>query len=298
MKVLTAFLFMLVSVISEGQLLKNIKDKVKGKASSEISDAKYTAKNKAREAAKKELDDFNAMFDSTDIDYAILLSDNSGVFGGKGRGEFGVKFRQFGNIAGSLLRDADLSDEENAKLNLQLGQSGYAMGRYIYAEKKLNTAKKYFEKASLTADLGYIKAISSQGLLYASMGRYEQARKFTADALDMRKEKLGTNSMAVAASLNNTAVLDYNLGQYNESERIFEEALSLIRTNKQDQSMSYAIVINNKAMLFNPWAVTMQLQNCWKMPSRFWVVRNCGKHPLRRNFFQPRPALSANGKIC
>lgn len=250
MKVLTAFLFMLVSVISEGQLLKNIKDKVKGKASSEISDAKYTAKNKAREAAKKELDDFNAMFDSTDIDYAILLSDNSGVFGGKGRGEFGVKFRQFGNIAGSLLRDADLSDEENAKLNLQLGQSGYAMGRYIYAEKKLNTAKKYFEKASLTADLGYIKAISSQGLLYASMGRYEQARKFTADALDMRKEKLGTNSMAVAASLNNTAVLDYNLGQYNESERIFEEALSLIRTNKQDQSMSYAIVINNKAMLF------------------------------------------------
>ncbi len=250
MKILIILTVLFLSLQSSAQLLKKLKDKVADKGRNTVSDAKYDAKAKARAAAKKELDDFNDAFDSTDIDYAILLSDNSGMFGGKGRGEFGVKFRQFGNIAGSLLRDADLSNEENARLNLQLGQSGYAMGRLPYAEKRLNAAKIYFEKSSLTNDPGYIKTISSQGLLYASMGRYEQARKSTSEALEMRKQKMGNNSMAVAASMNNSAVLNYNLGQYNESEKEFEETLSIITTNKQNQSMSYAIVLNNKAILF------------------------------------------------
>jgi len=166
-----------LSVDSSAQILKKLKDKVTDKAKGTVDDAKYEAKNKAREAAKKELDDLNNAFDSTDIDYAILLSDNSGLFGGKGRNEFGVKFRQFGGIANSLIKDADLDDAENAKLNLQLGQSAYAMGRFVYAEKKLEVAKNYFEKAYLTNDPGYVKTISSEGLLYTSMGRYEQAGK-------------------------------------------------------------------------------------------------------------------------
>ena len=250
MKLLTVLVLIFLSLSVNAQLLKKIKDRVVDKGKGEVNDAKYTAKSKAREAAHKELDDFNAVFDSTDIDYAILLSDNSGLFGGKGRGEFGVKFRQFGKIANSFFKDADLSNEENARLNLQLGQSGYAMGRLPYAEKKLNTARSYFEKAYLNNDPGYIKTISSQGLLYASMGRYEQARKFTTEALDMRKQKLGTNSMGVAASTNNYAVLEYSLGQYNEAEKLFEESLAIMAVNKQTQSMSYAILLNNKAILF------------------------------------------------
>ena len=250
MKIFIAFIILFLSIQSPAQILKRLKDKAADKGRATVNDAKYDAKMKARNAAKKELDDFNTIFDSTDIDYAVLLSDNSGVFGGKGRGEFGVKFRQFGNIANSLLRDADLSDEENARLNLQLGQSGYAMSRFIYAEKRLTTAKGYFEKAFLNNDPGYIKTISSQGLLYTSMGRYEQAQKSTSLALDMRQEKLGNNSMAVAASLNNYAVLQYNLGQYNESEKYVGESLSIITLNKQNESMPYAIVLNNKAILF------------------------------------------------
>lgn len=250
MKILVSFIILFLSLQSTAQILKRLKEKVTDKGRNTVNDAKYDAKMKARNAAKKELDDFNTIFDSTDIDYAILLSDNSGVFGGKGRGEFGVKFRQFGNIANSLLRDADLSDEENARLNLQLGQSGYAMSRFIYAERRLTTAKGYFEKASLNNDPGYIKTISSQGLLYTSMGRYEQAQKYTSAALNMRRERLGKNSMAIAASLNNYAVLQYNLGQYNESEKQVEEALSIISLNKQNESMPYAILLNNKAILF------------------------------------------------
>lgn len=250
MKILFFLLAFMVFQPGSAQILNKIKDRAKGKAQSEANNAKYTAKSKARQAAYKELDDFNAEFDSTDVDYAILLSDNSGVFSGKGRGEFGAKFLRLGVIANSLYKDADLNDEENARLNLQLGQSAYATGRLVYAEKRLNAARNYFEKGYLTDDPGYTKAIATQGLLYTSMGRFAQAETATAEALKIRRVKQGETSMSVASSLNNYAVLHYNLGQYNEAEKEFEQAVAVIKKNGQEQAMTYAIILNNKAILY------------------------------------------------
>ena len=250
MKILFGILLIFSSISSGAQILNRIKDKVTGKAKSEVNTAKNDAKYKARESAKKELSDFKAEFDSTDIDYAILVSDNSGLFGGKGSGEFGTKFLRLASIANSFKQDLDLTDEENARLNLQLGQSAYATGRYVYSARKLSTAKSYFEKAYLTSDLSYLKTLASSGLLYTSMGRFSQAEKFTSQALEMREEKLGRTNMAVAASLNNYAVLHYNLGQYNESEKEFAAAIAVIQTNKQEGAMPYAIVLNNEAILY------------------------------------------------
>jgi CHAT domain-containing protein len=250
MKILFIFLLPFIAITAQGQILNRIKDRAKGKVQGEASNAKYSAKNKARQAAHKELDDFNAGFDSTDVDYAILLSDNSGVFGGRGRGEFGAKFLRLGVIANSLYKDADLNDEENARLNMQLGQSAYATGRLVYAEKKLSAARNYFEKGGLTDDPGYTKTISTQGLLYTSMGRFAQAEISTAEALKMRQERQGENSMSVAASLNNYAVLHYNLGQYNEAEKEFAAAIAVVKSNNQEDAMTHAIILNNKAILF------------------------------------------------
>lgn len=250
MKILLFLLLCSLTLAAPAQILNRIKDRAKGKVNQEASNAKYTAKNKAREAAYKQLDDFNAEFDSTDVDYAILLSDNSGVFGGRGRGEFGAKFLRLGVIANSLYKDANLSDEENARLNMQLGQSAYATGRLVYAERRLNAARNYFEKGGLTSDPGYTKTISTQGLLYTSMGRYAQAETATKEALNLRKENQGERSMAVAASVNNHAVLHYNLGLYNEAEKEFATAIELVKANGQDQAMTHAIILNNKAILF------------------------------------------------
>lgn len=249
MKILFCAILIGIAIESPAQLLKNIKNKVVDKGKSEVSDAKYTAKQKARQAASDELNGFKADFDSTDLDYAILLSDNSGVFGGRGKNEFGAKFLRLAGIARSLYQDQDLSDEENARLNLQMGQSGYAMGKYVFAEKKFRTAEGYFERAGLKSDIGYLKTISGQGLLYTTMGRFKQAEDFTSQALQMREQQFGANNMAVAASINNFAVLHYNLGQYNESEKEFEKSLAIIRGNQLQTSMPYAIVLNNQAML-------------------------------------------------
>lgn len=249
MKILFSLLLLFFSFCSPAQLLKKLKDRVEGKAKGEASQAKNDARYKARQAAYKELDDFKSEYDSTDIDYALLLSDNSGLFGGRGRHETGAKFMRLGAIANSLYRDQDLSDEENARLNLHFGQSAYATGRYVYAAKRLSAAQSYFEKAGMRSDLSYLKTIASQGLLYTSMGRFSQAEKFTSKALEMREENLGKTNMAVAASLNNYAVLHYNLGQYNESEKEFAAAIHVIEENKQQSGMSHAILLNNQAIL-------------------------------------------------
>ncbi|MEO7924990.1 MAG: CHAT domain-containing tetratricopeptide repeat protein [Chitinophagaceae bacterium] len=235
---------------SSSQILKRIKDKVVDKGKGEVNQAKYEAKNKVRTTARNELDGIKAEFDSTDIDYAILLSDNSGLFGGQGKGEFGAKFLRLGGIANSLYRDVNLDDEETATMNLQMGQSSYAMGRYVFAEKRFQSAQRYFERSGRTSELGYMKTIASEGLLYTTTGRFGQAEIFTSQALKLREEKLGKTNMAVAASLNNYAVLHYNLGQYNESEKEFASAIAVIRANKQEEAMPYAIVLNNQAMLF------------------------------------------------
>ncbi len=250
MKILLAFTLIMVSLQLPAQILKRVKDKIVNKGKSEVNDAKYDAKMKARKSVKNEMNGIQAEFDSTDIDYAILLSDNSGLFGGQGRGEFGAKFLKLGGIARSLYRDIDIDDDETATVNLQMGQSAYAMGRYVFAEKRLKAAQFFFEKSSQTSEISYMKTIASEGLLFTTTGRFAQAEKFTAKALELRESKLGKTNMAVAASLNNYAVLHYNLGQYNESEKEFSSALSVIRDNKLQEAMPYAIVLNNQAILF------------------------------------------------
>ena len=250
MKILFALTLLFLSLHSPAQILKRVKDKVINKGKSEVNDAKYEAKMKARNSVRNELDGIKADFDSTDIDYAILFSDNSGLFGGRGKGEFGAKFLKLGSIANSLYRDVDIDDEETATLNLQMGQSAYAMGRYVFAEKRLRSAQFFFEKSYRTSEIPYMKTIASQGLLFTTTGRFAQAEKFTAQALELRESKLGKTNMAVAASLNNYAVLHYSLGQYNESEKEFTAALSVIQANKLQDGMSYAIVLNNQAILF------------------------------------------------
>ena len=250
MKIIFAFTFLFLSFHSSGQILKRMKDKVVNKGKSEVNDAKYEARVKARNSARNELDGIKAEFDSTDTDYAILLSDNAGLFKGQGKGEFGAKFLKMGGIARSLYRDFDLDDEENATMNLQMGQSAYAMGRYVFAEKRLKAAQQFFEKSYRTSEIGYMKTIATEGLLFTTMGRYAQADQFTSQALELRESNLGKTNMAVAASLNNYAVLHFSLGKYNESENEFAKAISIIKTNGQEKEMAYAIVLNNQAMLF------------------------------------------------
>lgn len=250
MKILFLITCFFIVVAAPAQIMNKIKNKVKGKAQSEINDAKYQAKKKARDAARNELESVKAEFDSTDIDYAILLSDNAGLYGEKGKSGFGAKFLRLGGIVNSMYKDFDLDDEENAQLNLEMGQSAYAMGRYVYAEKRLRSAQHYFEKSHRTNELSYLKTVASRGLLYTSMGRYGLADEFTLKALELREKKLGASNMSVAASLNNYAVLHYNLGKYNESEKEFNDAIAIIKSNMLQEAMPYAIVLNNKAMLY------------------------------------------------
>jgi CHAT domain-containing protein len=243
MKVICGLLCIMFSFATQAQVFEGLKNKAKTLATKENL-------SKAGSFASGQLEKARAEFDSADFDYAILLSDNSGLFNIKEKGEFAAKATSMAGITASLYKNAELTDEQRARSHRQSGELLYGYGRFSMAEKKFTLAKTTYEETGLKDDLGYLKTISNQGLLYATMGRFTQAESFTAEALDLRKTKFGEENQAVAASLNNYGVLHYNLGRFNESEKDLNASRIILGKNNLQTAMAYAIVLNNEAMLF------------------------------------------------
>jgi CHAT domain-containing protein len=207
-------------------------------------------RDKLISAGMKAMDNARAEFDTTDFDYAILVSDNSGLIDIKEKGERSARITSFGSIAYSQYKNSTLTEAENARFNREWGEISYGDEKFAAAENFFSVARTSYEKAGLKQDIGYLKTIANQGLLYATMGRFTQAEDFTSQALTMRKAKFGDKHPGVAASLNNYGVLKYNLARYNEAEKDFESAISIIKSKGMQTAMPYAIVLNNQAMFF------------------------------------------------
>ncbi len=232
---------------ADAQFLKDLKNaankKVQALATKENLD-------KAANSMLKRMENARAEFDSTDFDYAILISDDAGLFDIKEKGERLARASSLITLGTTYYNNTELTDEERARLLRQTGELAYGAGNFAGAERRFSAAKTIYEEADLTQDLGYMKTLSSQGLLYATMGRYTQAEGFTAGALDIRKEKFGDDHISIASSFNNYGVLHYNLGRYNEAEKTLASAVNIVTANHLLSSMQYAIVLNNQAILF------------------------------------------------
>lgn len=232
---------------AQGQILKDLEKAALNKAKSMNTKEN---RDKLVNAVVKEMDRARSEFDSTDFDYAILLSDNSGLFDIKEKGEGTARFTSMVELGSSYYKNNNLSEAERARFNREMAEVLYGSQKYAAAERKFSLAKDAYEKAGLQKDVGYLKTLSSQGLLYATMGRFTQAETFTSSALALRMQILGNQNPGVAASLNNYGVLRYNLAQFNEAEQDLNAALSIITSKGMQKEMPYAILLNNKAMLF------------------------------------------------
>ena len=229
------------------QLLRDLKNAANAKVKTLATKENL---NKATSSLLKNMEKARAEFDSTDFDYAILISDNAGLFDVKEKGERLAKTSSLINLGTAYYNNTEFTDEERARFQRESGELAYGSGNFAAAEKRFNAAKSIYEEANLTDDLGYLKTISNQGLLYATMGRYTQAEAFTAGALEIRKEKFGERDPGIASSLNNYGVLHYNLGRYNEAEKTFSSALGVVRDGALTSPMPHSIILNNQAMLF------------------------------------------------
>jgi CHAT domain-containing protein len=247
MRIVCGTILLLISLQVSGQVLQNLKRAATDKAKSLATKENLS---KAGDLALKRMDNVRAEFDSADFDYAILVSDNAGLFDVKDKGETIAKISSAAGYVSALNKNAELSNEENARFKRETGELYYGSRKYQLAETSFLNAKKLYEDGGLTENFGYVKTLSNLGLLYATMGRFTQAEGLTAEALDIRKTKLGENNIGVAASLNNYGVLRYNQASYNDSEKDLANAISIIERNGMQSTMPYAIALNNQAMLF------------------------------------------------
>ncbi|HTF22257.1 MAG TPA: CHAT domain-containing tetratricopeptide repeat protein [Chryseolinea sp.] len=234
-----AVLLVLCACTASGQVIKKIKS--------------ITSKENRQKVAgdwKQDLDRTRDKFDSTDFDYAILLLDNSGLFDVKEKGELLSKLATGGSLVLGSIDSSKSNELEKARFQLETGELAYATRKFTFAEKRFSSAIVVYERAGLTDNIGYMKALADQGLLFGTMGRFTQAMGYTTRALELRKVKFGETNIGVASSLNNLAVLQFDLAQYNESEKTFDAALLNIEKNVGKSVMQYAIVQNNRAMLY------------------------------------------------
>ncbi|MGC3946894.1 MAG: CHAT domain-containing protein [Chryseolinea sp.] len=238
-----ALLLVFCACTASGQVIKKIKSKTQQITSKEN-------RQKVVGSWKEDLDRVRDSFDSTDFDYAILLLDNSGLFDVKEKGEFVSKLATSGSLVLGSVDSSKSNEIEKARFQLETGELAYATRKFAFAEKRFNSAMIIYERAGLTDEIGYSKALADQGLLYSTMGRFSQAMDYTTKALELRKAKFGENNIGVASSLNNLAVLQFDLANYNESEKTFDAALLIIEKNAGKTAMQYGIVQNNRAMLY------------------------------------------------
>lgn len=188
--------------------------------------------------------------DSTDFQYAVLVSDNAGFSSIKDAKDVLAQVLIGGSLYYKNTKGDEITDEDSARINLEMGQIAYAARGYAMAEKSFGRAKTLFEKVQLTNDFAYLKTLTSKGLLYATMGRFTQAEDYTVKALELGKKKFGESGVGMASSYNNYGVLKVNLAQYNEAETDLEATLALLKSNNYGSTMPYAIALNNKGMLF------------------------------------------------
>src|SRR5690606_21172898 len=119
MKGIFGLILVLFTVPVYGQkLLQNLKRAAEEKAKSLVSAENVS---KAGNALLTNLEKERAEFDSTDFDYAILVSDNSGLFDVREKGETRARLSSIASLSTSFYNNAEFSDEERARFHLESG---------------------------------------------------------------------------------------------------------------------------------------------------------------------------------
>src|SRR5689334_10260174 len=160
--IIGAGLILFFSFQSGAQILKGIKN-----AAVDVGKNLNTKENrdKVGSIALKSLEKARSVFDSTDFDYAILLSDNSGLFDTKEEGELKAQATSLGGVVLEIRKnglDASFTAAEKARMYREFGELSYAKEMFKMAEQSLIDAKAIYEKAGLAEEVGYMKTLADQ----------------------------------------------------------------------------------------------------------------------------------------
>lgn len=223
-KSITLFSFsVFVSTSLSGQILNALKDKAQSLATKENM-------QKVASGLKGDLDKARASFDSTDFDYAILVSDNSALFDVKEKGEFVAKLATGASMSLSLVDTSQTGVEEKARFQLEMGEVAYASRKYSFAEKRFNSAITLYEQANLDSDIGYMKALAKSDLKDQKIDLDSMERSANAMERKLSESSKDFSSGYSAKKISYAQVRDL----LTETEALVE----IIRVRKYDQKFT------------------------------------------------------------
>ena len=121
----------LASLDANAQLLRDLKNAAQNKAKTLATKENL---NKATSSLLKNMEKARAEFDSTDFDYAILISDNAGLFDVQEKGERLAKASSLINLGSAYYNNTEFTDEERARFQRESGELAYGSGNFAVAE--------------------------------------------------------------------------------------------------------------------------------------------------------------------
>ncbi|MBA4055420.1 MAG: hypothetical protein C0490_11960, partial [Marivirga sp.] len=111
------FLLLIFSNNLQAQILKDLQ-----KAAFDKAKSLNTKENRDKlvNAVLTDMENARSEFDSSDFDYAVLLSDNSGLFDIKEKGEGSARVTSMISLSSSYYKNSELKEAERARFNLEM----------------------------------------------------------------------------------------------------------------------------------------------------------------------------------
>ncbi len=253
MKKSLILVILLSSASLYSQIINGLKDRVnqsiQNAGTNVVNTAKWKAREKAKEQIDKKLEKARNEFDASNFNYAICFSDNSALFETEEKGARATNYL-------AELREKKEGGESEADKKYDRAYLLTGQGEIWMASNKAGLARAAFLAADSlyknldsTSTKQYSQLMCDLGLLYQSTKRLTEAEKYIDRSIKIRREKMnGTPQLAVI--LNNKGVLLKDLGRYNEAEAYFDEALKLSKDSSGEKNLGFALTLNNKAMLY------------------------------------------------
>ncbi|MDQ6760639.1 MAG: tetratricopeptide repeat protein [Acidobacteriota bacterium] len=178
---------------------------------------------------------------------ACLHPANEGVSAAIREGDY-TQALALGQAALKELNDRGIADCRLAVALGNLGTANFNLGNYVTAERRMNGARRIWEKQGSMGQPGLVRSLANLMALYVHCGEYGKA-KAAADRILAIPTGQHFSAVERVLVLNNLARLHESMSNFGGAESLYAEAVTTLKVGGASGSREMAIVLNNRGSL-------------------------------------------------
>ncbi len=186
------------------------------------------------------------------------------------------RFQQAEIIYKDLI-DKNKSASASARINHQMGNFYFKVGKYHEAKAMLTASYRFYAEQGKKFIESYIESANSLSRLYITLGSFKKAEALLQSVFAITNKFIGLKRTAHATTLSNLANLNRQLGNFDKSETYFLDMLEIYQSLGQVQTPHYATALNNLANLYGAIGHYEHAEKMYKEAGQIYLNTN-GKY--------------------